>query len=130
MCAKQPWTAIKVFIRRVVATACVQVAVCALGVFYCYAVVDHRATALAMFFSGKPSQQRKVALGGRSRGEETREQVLERTRAEREKRSRNKLETKSALAIQTHWRQLCTARKFHAELRQNWARLCGTAGSR
>lgn len=98
--------------------------------FYCYAVVDHRATASAMFFSGKPSQQRKVALGGRSRGEETREQVLERTRAEREKRSRNKLETKSALAIQTHWRQLCTARKFHAELRQNWARLCGTAGSR
>jgi hypothetical protein len=122
-----------VHIRQVVATACGTGCSLRCGAFYCYAVseiVDHRATALAMFFSGKPSQQRKVALGGRSRGEETREQVLERTRAEREKRSRNKLETKSALAIQTQWRQLCTARKFHAELRQSWARLCGTRGSR
>lgn len=82
-----------------------------------------------MFFSGT-TQQKKVSLGGRSRGEETREQTLERTRAEREKRQRNKLQTKSALLIQSHWKQLATARSVQSELRQSWTHLCGSEGSR
>jgi hypothetical protein len=82
-----------------------------------------------MFFSGKP-QQRKVDLRGRSRGEETREQVLERTRAERELRQQSKLESKSALLIQSHWRQLAAARNFDNRQRQQWANVAGNNGSR
>ena len=82
-----------------------------------------------MFFSGKP-QQRKVDLRGKSRGEETREQILERTRAERERRQKSKLETKSALLIQSHWRQLAAARKFVSEQRQQWAHVAGSEASR
>lgn len=52
-----------------------------------------------MLFTGNTTQ-RKVDLRGKSRGEETREQVLQRTRAEREKRARAKLEQKSATTIQ------------------------------
>lgn len=53
-----------------------------------------------MFFSGQHSTGRKVEIRGRSRAEESREQVLERTRQEREQRRRQKLEAKSATTIQ------------------------------
>lgn len=58
-----------------------------------------------MFFSGTAGVQRKVDLRGRrDRREESREQVLERTKAERERRQRNKLENRSALTIQVRRR--------------------------
>lgn len=83
-----------------------------------------------MFFSGS-TQQRKVSLGGRSRGEETREQTLERTRAEREKRQRSKLENKSAVIIASAWRQRAAAIRVQNDLRQSWVHLCrGSQDSR
>lgn len=72
------------------------------------------------FFSGRAGPQRKVDLRGKSRHEESREQVLERTRLEREKRQRAKLEQKSALAIQARWRQVYTARCYADRLRSKW----------
>ena len=54
----------------------------------------------AMSFTGQAIPSRRVALGGRSKTEETREQTLERTRLEREKRRRAKLEQRSATCIQ------------------------------
>ena len=51
------------------------------------------------FFDGNGRRTAKVDLRGRSRVE-SREQVLERTRAEREQRRRLKLETRSATCIQ------------------------------
>ena len=69
-----------------------------------------------MFFSGKHgaggssglsgSLSRKVEIRGRSRPEESREEVLERTRQERERRKQHKVETRSATLIQVrfgHW---------------------------
>ena len=56
-------------------------------------------------FDGSASRTKRVALGGRSRAEESREQVLERTRLERERRRQQKLEAKSATTIQARRRQ-------------------------
>ena len=61
------------------------------------------------------SNKRKVSLGGKSRVAETREEVLRRTHAEREKRARERLELKSALLIQVtsllvfHGSPLCSS---------------------
>lgn len=52
------------------------------------------------FFTGQYSGRKKVDLRGRSRAEETREQMLERTRQERERRRQAKLEQKCATLIQ------------------------------
>lgn len=51
-------------------------------------------------FDGQAVRTKRVALGGKSRSEESREQVLERTRLERERRKQQKLENRSATAIQ------------------------------
>lgn len=48
------------------------------------------------------SSRQKVSLRGKSKVEESREQILERTRLEREKRRRAKLETTNATIIQVH----------------------------
>lgn len=77
------------------------------------------------FFTGTAGPKRKVALGGKSRAEETREQVLERTRLEREKRQRSKLEQKSALLIQACWRQHRTATQYAQQLREEWIQAYG-----
>lgn len=50
-------------------------------------------------FDGRASR-RHINLGGRNAKSETREQVLARTRAEREARARQKLERRSANRIQ------------------------------
>jgi hypothetical protein len=72
------------------------------------------------FFSGTAGPKRKVDLRGKSRQEETREQVLARTRLEREERQRAKLEQKSALLIQAYWRQHITACRYSEQLRCEW----------
>ena len=51
-------------------------------------------------FGGESTRVKKVSLAGRSRAEETAQQVLERTRLQRERRRQDKLEQKSATAIQ------------------------------
>lgn len=62
--------------------------------------LQERTAAAMSFFTGQHSGRKKVALGGRSRAEETREQMLERTHLDRERRRQAKLEQKSATAIQ------------------------------
>jgi hypothetical protein len=74
-----------------------------------------------MFFSGRSGPTRKVDLRGKSRGEETREQILERTRLEREKRKRAKLEASSATVIQSKWRQHRAAWKATEAVRSSWS---------
>lgn len=51
-------------------------------------------------FTGQVSSKKKVALGGRSRQEETRDEALRRARSDRERRKQQKLEQKSATCIQ------------------------------
>lgn len=51
-------------------------------------------------FGGEFKKAAKVSLAGRSRTEETRAEVLERTRRERERRRQEKLEQRSATSIQ------------------------------
>lgn len=51
-------------------------------------------------FGGEFRKAQKVSLVGRSRGEETRAEVLERTRRERERRRRERQEQSAATAIQ------------------------------
>ena len=52
-----------------------------------------------MSFSGQTGK-RRIALGGKSRTEESREQLIKRTHEERERRNRQKLEFQSARHIQ------------------------------
>lgn len=54
-------------------------------------------------FGGEFKKAAKVSLAGRSRTEETRAEVLERTRRERERRRQDKLEQRSATCIQVRW---------------------------
>jgi hypothetical protein len=51
-------------------------------------------------FGGEFRREQRVSLAGRSRVEETRAEVLERTRRERERRRQEKLEQKSGTSIQ------------------------------
>lgn len=53
-----------------------------------------------MFFTGQHPSNKRVAIRGRSAGEESREQILERTRLEREKRQLMRLQNKGATVIQ------------------------------
>lgn len=71
-------------------------------------------------FTGAAGPQRKVDLRGKSRAEESREEVIEKARLQREKRQRAKLEQKSAVIIQCTWRQAHTARRYAAALRAEW----------
>lgn len=51
-------------------------------------------------FTGSIGNKRRINLGGSSKGAETREQILERSKLERDRRKRNKLEASSATVIQ------------------------------
>jgi len=51
-------------------------------------------------FGGEFSRKQKVSLQGKSKGVESREEVLERTRAERERRKQRKYENEMAVVIQ------------------------------
>ena len=53
-------------------------------------------------FTGSFGNKRRVDLRGNSKGSESREQVLERSRRDRERRKQVKLENTSATAIQVH----------------------------
>lgn len=51
-------------------------------------------------FGGEYRKEARVSLAGRSRVEESRAEVLERTRRERERRRQEKLEQRGAISIQ------------------------------
>lgn len=51
-------------------------------------------------FTGSVGNKRRVNLGGSSKGAESREQILERSRVERDRRKRNKLENSASTVIQ------------------------------
>lgn len=51
-------------------------------------------------FTGSVGNKKRVDLRGNSKGSESREQVLERSRRDRERRKQVKLENASAVAIQ------------------------------
>lgn len=53
-------------------------------------------------FTGKVGNKKRVDLRGSSKGSESREQVLERSRRDRERRKQVKLENTSATVIQVH----------------------------
>ncbi len=53
-----------------------------------------------MIFTGQSSTSKKVSIRGRSKVEESREALLEKSRWEREKRKRLKLENSNATIIQ------------------------------
>ncbi|KAA6423490.1 MAG: E3 ubiquitin- ligase UPL6 [Trebouxia sp. A1-2] len=55
-------------------------------------------------FTGSVGSKRRVDLRGNSKGSETREQILERSRRDRERRKQLKLENSSAVVIQAAWR--------------------------
>jgi len=53
-----------------------------------------------MFFSGDPSNRKRVDLGGRSSKERDRKNLLEQTRLERNRRLRLRQQNSAALRIQ------------------------------
>ncbi|DBA78986.1 TPA: hypothetical protein ACH3X1_008854 [Trebouxia sp. C0004] len=55
-------------------------------------------------FTGSVGSKRRVDLRGNSKGSETREQILARSRRDRERRKQLKLENSSAVVIQAAWR--------------------------
>ncbi|GAB4817517.1 hypothetical protein N2152v2_004563, partial [Parachlorella kessleri] len=79
-------------------------------------------------FDGSAVRSKRVALGGRSRAEESREQVLERTRQDRERRKQQKLESRSATAIQAAWRAWHGTRLHKAAVRAAWVEAYGSYG--
>ncbi|KAK9861088.1 hypothetical protein WJX84_004362 [Apatococcus fuscideae] len=81
------------------------------------------------FFSGQ-SSGRRVDLRGKSRAEETREQVLERTRREREARRVDRLQQDSAKKIQASWRGRKAVGVHRAAVRAAWLLRFGEGGCR
>ncbi|PSC67747.1 E3 ubiquitin-ligase UPL6 [Micractinium conductrix] len=81
-------------------------------------------------FGGEHRKEAKVSLAGRSRGEETRAEVLERTRRERERRRQDKLEQRSATVVQAAWRGWRC--RFHAasNARDEWVARYGRHAER
>ncbi|KAL4444560.1 hypothetical protein ABPG77_002377 [Micractinium sp. CCAP 211/92] len=76
-------------------------------------------------FGGEYRKEARVSLAGRSRVEESRAEVLERTRRERERRRQEKLEQRGATSIQAAWRGWRSRRRHQAELRQCWVERYG-----
>ncbi|KAL4436604.1 hypothetical protein ABPG75_003743 [Micractinium tetrahymenae] len=81
-------------------------------------------------FGGEYKKEARVSLAGRSRVEESRAEVLERTRRERERRRQDKLAAASATSIQAAWRGWRSRRRHQAELRQAWVQRFGEHAER
>lgn len=81
-------------------------------------------------FGGEFARSQKVSLAGKSRHVESREEVLERTRLERENRKQQKIETKSATTIQASWRAHNARQQAKADIRQQWVQQYGVSGEK
>lgn len=72
-------------------------------------------------FGGEFSKQQKVSLSGRSKGvAESREEILERARRERDARRRRKVEQGAALCIQAAWRSYWGRVVVRESWRHSW----------
>ena len=72
-------------------------------------------------FGGEFSKQQKVSLSGRSKGvAESREEILERARRERDARRQKKIEDGAALCIQSSWRSYWARVVLRGECRASW----------
>lgn len=77
-------------------------------------------------FGGEFSKQQKVSLSGRSKGvAESREEILERARRERDARRQKKIEDGAALCIQSSWRSYWARVVLRGECRASWGEHCG-----
>lgn len=79
-------------------------------------------------FGGESLRSQKVSLSGKSKQVESREEVLQRTRLEREKRKQNKLEHASAILIQSTWRAHFTRQLAREEIKARWIAQFGYNG--
>lgn len=79
-------------------------------------------------FGGEFSKQQKVSLSGRSKGvAETREEILERTRRERDARRQKRLEHGAALRIQAAWRSCWARIGWRDSCKRAWISRWGTS---
>ncbi|KAK2448472.1 E3 ubiquitin-protein ligase UPL7 [Trifolium repens] len=79
-----------------------------------------------MFFSGDPSNRKRVDLGGRSTKERDRKNLLEQTRLERNRRLWLRQQNSAALRIQKCFRAKKVVRAEHSKLRQKFLQIYGT----
>jgi hypothetical protein len=77
-------------------------------------------------FTGDFSRAKKISLAGKSQKAESREQVLERTRQERERRKQQKLEIQSAVVIQAAWRSYASRQRSKQAIRAAWMEKYGS----
>lgn len=80
-------------------------------------------------FGGEFSKQQKVSLSGRSKSvAESRQEILERTRRERDARRQRKAEEGAALYIQSAWRSYRSRVVLRDKWRQTWIQRWGHRG--
>lgn len=80
------------------------------------------------FFTGSARRGPRVALGGRSRSAESRQQILERNRRERERRSRERERACAARRVQSWWRGICARGAAREAVRREWEAAYGRRG--
>ena len=83
-----------------------------------------------MFFSGNPSRQKKVDLGGRSSRESERQRYLQQTKLAREQRQRLRQQTLSALVIQKCFRRAREALAAKSVIRKEFCLSFGENGGK
>lgn len=88
---------------------------------------QHRGAAMRTF-GGEFSRKQRVSLAGTSKSVESREEILERSRLEREKRRRRKIENEKATVIQSAWRSYVSRRETRRKLREEWVARFGEKG--
>ena len=82
-------------------------------------------------FGGEFSKQQKVSLSGKSKGvAESREEILERARRERDARRQRKVEQGAALCIQAAWRSYWGRVVVREGWRNSWIGMCGDCVSK
>ena len=91
-------------------------------------VWEHCKGARMRTFGGEFSRKQKVSLAGTSRSVESREEILERSRVEREKRRKRKVENEKAVVIQSAWRSYVSRRKTRLRIREEWMVRFGEKG--
>ena len=81
-------------------------------------------------FGGEFTRKQKVSLSGKKASGigESREEILERTRLERERRKRKKLENETATLIQSAWRSYIVRGGMRGRWRRDWCDTFGSSG--
>ena len=81
-------------------------------------------------FGGEFTRKQKVSLSGKKASGigESREEILEKTRLERERRKRKKLENETATLIQSVWRSYAVREGMRGTWRRDWCNKFGSSG--